>query len=115
MLSVTKRVKMVSQPKGGYVPKSLVKVEHYIDNNQIKDVNVTLSSIQGLAVDYLTRFMLFGDKTKAFDIPIRGAKLIDDAYENNCESDNVMHLLKDVTGLDRKSVISTCRIVCYDS
>lgn len=115
MLSVTQRIKSVSQPRGGYVPKSLFTVETYNDFNELKDVNVTLSSIQGMAVDYLTRFMITKDKVKSFAISIEGAKKIDDAYENDNEIRKVLSLLDKITGLDRESVINACKIVCYDS
>lgn len=115
MLSVTQRIKTVSQPSGGYVPKSIFRTFKYYDEETVLEVNQTLSVIQGLAVDYLTRFMISGDRIKAFDISIKGAKLLDEAYENDNEFVRIMNLLEGVNGLDEQSVINTCRIVCYDS
>ncbi len=115
MLSVTGRIETVSQPNGGYVPKSLFRTKSYDDYNEIHEINITLSSIQGMAVDYLTRFIISNNKLKAFDISIQGALRLDEVYENHKEYQNVMALLDGVTGLDRQSIINTCRIVCYDS
>ena len=70
MLSVTQRIKTVSQPQKGYVPKELFSFEKYEDYRQIKPIKTALVSIQGLAVDYLSRFIISGDKIKSFDIPL---------------------------------------------
>lgn len=78
-LSVTQRIKTISQPKMGYVPCSLFEIQTYEDYYETFDIRSDLSSIQGLAVDYLTRYMITKDKFTAFDIPIAGAKAIDDA------------------------------------
>lgn len=114
-LSVTQRIKTISQPKMGYVPCSLFEIQTYEDYYETFDIRSDLSSIQGLAVDYLTRYMITKDKFTAFDIPIAGAKAIDDAYENNAETNRIGNLLKQVNGLDDKSIIAVCKIVCYDS
>ena len=78
MLSVTQRIKTVSQPQKGYVPKELFSFEKYEDYRQIKPIKTALVSIQGLAVDYLSRFIISGDKIKSFDIPLKGAKIVDE-------------------------------------
>lgn len=114
LLSVTQRVKSVSQPINGYVPKSLFEVEKYNDGNSVKEVNVALTSIQGLVVDYLTRFMLFDNKEKAFNIPIKGALYLDRIYGDDSEYKKVYSLLDKVKGLDKQSILSACKIVCYD-
>ena len=115
MLSVTQRINTVEQPRGGYVKKDLFTVTRYEDYYEIEDVKTALSSIQGLAVDYLTRFQISGDKEKAFNISIRGALKIDEAHENNNEYENAMSLLDGITGLDRQSVVNACKLVCYDA
>lgn len=115
MLSVTQRIETVSQPSGGYVPKSLFTTVLYEDNKEVKDINVTLTSIQGLAVDYLTRFIVSGNIKTSFDIPILGAQKIDEAYENDKETRKIFSLLKNITGLDRVSVENACKAVCYDT
>lgn len=114
-LSVTQRINTVSQPQGGYVPCSLFKIQDYEDYYEIFDIRSDLSSIQGLAVDYLTRYMVTKDKLSSFDISIAGAKKIDSTYETNTETNKINELLKQIDGLDKKSVVAACKIVCYDS
>lgn len=115
MLSVTQRIKTISQPKGGYVSSSLFETQTYEDYYEIFDIRSDLAPIQGLAVDYLTRYMITKDKLTSFDIPIAGAKKIDAAYENNTEIRKINKLLEEVNGLDSNSIIAACKIVCYDS
>lgn len=115
MLSVTDRIKTVQQPQGGYVPKSFFLEKEYEDYYSVSEVRSDLASIQGTVVDYLTRFMLTNDKYDAFDISLQGARKIDDAYENEDETRNIMALLEKVTGLDDDSIKAACKIVYYDS
>lgn len=115
MLSVTKRIRNISQPNNGYVPKNLFTVKEYDDYYEVQNIKPALAAIQGLAVDYLTRFILSGDKNKAFDISIKGAKRLDEIYAKDIEYKKILKLLNEVTGLDRKSIINTCKIVSYDS
>ena len=115
MLSVTKRIDTVSQPHGGYVPKKLFEIKSYSDFNKIQNVSAVLAPIQGMAVDYLTRFMISNDKYQSFDISIKGAILLDEATGNNTEYEHVLSLLDGVTGLNKQSIINVCKIVCYDS
>ncbi len=96
MASVTGRIKKTPKP-GQYVPRSLFEVETYKDGNEVKYVGKELSSIQGLAVDYLTRYMLTGDKKKAFEISLTGAMLGNYLDANN--SQRAEQLLDSIKGL----------------
>ena len=61
MMSVTRRIEMITQPRNGYVAADSFHQTQYEDNNSIVDLETYgafLSSIQGMAVDYLTRYML---------------------------------------------------------
>ena len=66
MLSVKQRLKNISQPDGGYVPKNLFVEHQYRNFTGITEIETAFSSIQGLTVDYLTRYMLSNDKLLAF-------------------------------------------------
>lgn len=114
MPSVTKRIEKIYQPIGGYVPTKLFKEKQYIDTNDVVEAPAAYKAIQGLVVDYLTRFMLTKDKMASFNISINGARRVDSAFENDKEIRNVMGLLDKVTGLDDTSIYSACRIVGYD-
>ena len=65
MSSVTKRISMVKQPYGGYLNKNQFDVS-VIDDGKILNEKENISpSLIGLAVDYLTRFMM-GASAKIF-------------------------------------------------
>ena len=78
MLSVTQRIKQVSQPYGGYLPVSLLRVYSFDDQKQIdeSDYLTDYSGLQGLTVDYLTRFMSGYPIEKAFEISFEGAEIV---------------------------------------
>ena len=114
MPSVTQRIEKVSQPYGGYVPLKLFAEKQYSDEYEVVVVPSAFKAIQGLAVDYLTRYIMTNNKLSAFSISIIGAKRVDEAFENNNETRNIMSLIERVQGLDDDSIYSTCRIVCYD-
>ena len=106
---------MTHQDDGGFVPKSLFAVEKYEDYWEISEISGSLASIQGMAVDYLVRFMMSKNVHEAFDISIKGAIAIDHMNGNNNEYHNILRLLDGVTGLDEESIKNACKIVCYDT
>ena len=112
MASVTQRIKSIQQPHGGYLPmKSFTK--EMLDDGIVlhKEENIH-SSLVGLAVDYLTRFMSGDSVEQAFHISTLGAKVI--GMQNIASS-----LKLTTTGLDDKSIVSACKLagfdVCYRS
>lgn len=107
MFSVTERINQISQPHGGYINPSLFKVTRFIDDNQTCDIPPNYKHIQGLAVDYLTRFMAGDLKENAFSISLLGADLVS-------EHDNASCLLNSINGLDVESVFAACQLVGYD-
>ena len=106
MASVTQRIKMIKQPHGGYLKPSEFKKIQYNDNYVLLEENIH-SSLVGLTVDYMTRFLLGSPKEKAFGISLRGAKIIN-------EYNNAIKLLSHITGLNNESVYYACKIVGYD-
>lgn len=115
MLSVAHRIKTVQQPLKGYVPVALFMEYHYVDEYSPAIIEPAFAPIQGMAVDYMTRFLLTNDKEAAFNISIMGAKLVDEAMETNKELINIKKLLNGVTGLDDLSIKNACQIVGYDT
>ena len=107
-MSVTERAKSVEQPRGGYVKR--------VDFEEIpigpgeealhEDENVHASLI-GMAVDYLTRFILTGDLEDSFKISILGAKKINKIRTAN-------RLLKGISGLDDQSIINAIKLSGFD-
>ena len=107
-VSVTSRIDNVSQPYGGYVnPKDLNVEPLNIDNQLNSDENVHPSLI-GIAVDYMTRYMLEKDVVKAFSISIHGAYNVD-------ESNKAKMLLSSISGLDDISIESAIKLAGFDS
>ena len=107
MVSVTDRVCHVHQPGKGYVSPSKLKIRHFQDDIRLSPV-LEYPQLAGMAVDYLTRFLLTGDKIKAFEVSISGAKLA-----NNYSI--AEELLNGITGLDRNSIDSAIELVQYDA
>ena len=117
MPSVTQIINTISQPRGGFVPKSLFEETKFEDFNVLKEIksdNNSLASIQGLAVDYLTRYLLTKDKTSAFHISFLGAVKLDETFGSNNEVKKYLTLLENINGLDDKSIFYACQIVGYD-
>ena len=107
MSSVTGRIKEIKQPRGGYLKPSLFDVNKIDDKKSLNEVENIHASIIGMAVDYLTRFIMGADKKEAFKISCLGAKNAND--EKKADS-----LLSKIIGLDEESIISACKLVTYD-
>ncbi|MBQ9545375.1 MAG: hypothetical protein IJV00_09650 [Clostridia bacterium] len=111
--SVTQRIKQVKQPFGGYLnPKALTDT---ILGKGIEELNPDESThpgLVGMAVDYLTRFMLGSPVQDAFKISLLGSREIK-------EEKKAKKLLHEIKGLDPNSVINAVKMcgfdVCYRS
>ena len=106
--SVTQRIKEVKQPRGGYInPKEFrtISLGDGIDNlNQNETTN---AGLVGMAVDYLTRFMLGSSVETAFCISMFGAILIG-------EEKKAKRLMTGVKGLDKRSIINAVKLCGFD-
>lgn len=112
MSSVTQRIASIKQPYGGYLPVkcfSKIKFEDDLVLNEAENIH---SSLVGLAVDYLTRFMLGNRVDEAFHISQLGASAIGMSHKAHL-------LLANIIGLDDHSIIAACKLsgfdVCYRS
>lgn len=107
MVSVTKRISMVKQPRGGYIkPKDFV-VKDLFDSYTLNNNENINPSLVGTAVDYLTRFLNGTPKKEAFRVSIMGAF-------NVKESLLADDLLFNIRGLDDASIKSACKLVGFD-
>lgn len=73
MMTVSQAVGVINQPRGGYInPKDLE--ETAFEGDPIIDLSQENihSSLIGLSVDYLSRYLLTKDKENSFDIPLKG-------------------------------------------
>ena len=105
-VSVTQRIKMVSQPRGGYINPKEFEITQLETKDTLGEENVS-PGLVGLVVDYLTRFSSGTSKEEAFKISLLGAELIG-------EERNASLLLSYINGLDEKSIISAIKLTGYD-
>lgn len=105
--SVTQRVETIRQPRGGLIPADSMECISFHDGNELLNENIS-PSIIGLAVDYLTRFMLGQDIYDAFRVSLDGGLRSPNPLE-------VSDYVGEISGLDDYSIISACRAVSFDS
>ena len=75
MTSVTQRISLVKQPRGGFLPVKLFSEEKLSDGKELFSQENVSPNLVGLCVDYLSRFMIGSDKEQAFEISLLGASL----------------------------------------
>ena len=119
MYSVTKRISMVKQPYGGYINKKQFDITTIDDEKILNETENIHASLIGLAVDYLTRFMMGTTVEKAFKISLQGAMCLDLFLNSATDKKglalkNAKKLLKGIKGLDDESVSNACKLVGYD-
>lgn len=107
MVSVMKRVKEVKQPRGGYIRPKDFTILSFDDGKILHEDENIHSSLIGMAVDYLSRFLYGTSLEDAFKISIRGALKVN-------EFDYAEELLKGIIGLDDTSIVNACKLVGYD-
>ena len=114
-MTVTQRIADVQQPRGGYIKPSAFKATTLNDGIILGEENVS-GIIIGLAVDYLTRFMMGADLRDAFRISLKVAHAAQELELVSFNAEEVAeHLLDDIKGLDQRSIISACKLVSFDS
>ncbi len=107
--SVTRRIAQIRQPYGGLLKPSKFKKTVFDDGIVLSEYTNISHALIGLAVDYLTRFMLGDSKESAFRISMAGAEICGEK-----ELRAAKRLLKCVTGLDDQSIVNTCKLVSFD-
>ena len=107
MASVTQRTHQIKQPYGGYLPVRYFYKTKYTDEYTLHEEENIHSSLVGLAVDYLSRYMSGDAAENAFEVSLRGASIIN-------EIENAYTLLNEVSGLDSRSIICACKLSGYD-
>ncbi len=70
MYSVTKRIGIINQPHGGYLNKKNLTSIQLQDTIPLNDNENIRASLVGLAVDYMTKFMMGTTKEKACSISL---------------------------------------------
>ena len=113
MSSVTTRIKEIKQPRGGYLKISAFDIK-VLEDDKILNENENISaSVIGMAVDYMTRFMMGAKLTEAFKISIMGATLAErHRFKNSLKE--IDTYLEKIKGLDAESIIYACKAVTFD-
>lgn len=113
MASVTARIKAIKQPKGGYINPKMFAVIQQEDGQHLNDEENVHSSIVGMVVDYMTRFMMGAPANEAFSISILGAKNAALLEQRNAIAE-ISEYLSRITGLDDTSLQYACKAVTFD-
>lgn len=97
----------VAQPYGGYINSKDMIVKSFEGEQNLNDFENVHAALIGLAVDYLTRYMLTKDAFKAFKISIIGAETMNMVDKAN-------YCLKQINGLDDLSIKYAIKLVGFD-
>ncbi len=114
MSSVTQRIREIKQPRGGYIKPSQFKLQKIDDEKILNEQENVHGSVIGLAVDYLTRFVMGADNSEAFEISYMGAMIAENLFKQKSALKTAQELLEGIKGLDNNSVINACKMVTYD-
>ncbi len=120
MYSVTGRARSYKQPYGGFLRPSEFETTTIDDGfSVVGDENVH-AAVVGMAVDYLTRYMMGDRIEEAFAISILGYRNRINELGKDLEIKDKQNridigsLLDEITGTDDISIISACKAVTYD-
>ena len=109
MYSVTRRIKSIKQPRGGYIPRKQFSEIQLDDKRTLNDVENIHATLVGLAVDYLTRWAMGTDYIEAFKISILGAKQYDAIVGGDRQLRNVVDLLS--IYMQKHTIILDCPMI----
>ena len=107
MSSVTQRIREIKQPRGGYIPPRDFAKTVLDDGIQLNPEENIHAGLVGIAVDYLTRFLMGVPVGDAFKISLVGAWMAE-------ETDHAKTLTASIKGLDDNSIICACKLAGYD-
>lgn len=106
-VSVTRFIESVKQPRGGFLKPGDFAITKYDDGKTLNPNENIIPQLVGMAVDYLSRFMMTGDAVESFDISIKGATAVRKLKQ-------ALKLVDEINGLDDKSIIAACELVKFD-
>lgn len=113
MSSVTARIKEIKQPRGGYIKPSSMAIIDLNDGKSLAETENVHSSIIGMVVDYMTRFMMGTDISEAFKISILGAEKASRIAIKKAKNE-IEGYLQGINGLDDKSIVNACKATTFD-
>ncbi len=107
MFSVTQRIKNIKQPRGGYINPKKFEITSLNDKIELHDKENIHAGLIGLCIDYMTRYMMGTPVEEAFKISLFGAEKLGELKES-------MKILSKIKGIDKSSIINSCKLVGYD-
>ncbi|MBR0281078.1 MAG: hypothetical protein IJQ81_05720 [Oscillibacter sp.] len=113
MSTVTQRINEIKQPRGGYIKPSQFTARVIDDGRKLAEEENIHASVVGMAVDYLTRYLMGADIEDAFSISIRGAKSASMLTGSNTEK-VARKFLDGIRGTDDASIINACKMTTFD-
>lgn len=113
MYSVVARIRDIKQPRGGYINKNDFDVIVLDDGKELNEEENIHASLIGLAVDYMTRYIMGTQIDDAFIISIEGAKRAEVLTKGKCV-DELNGYLSHINGLDDDSLFYACKAVAFD-
>lgn len=113
MSSVTARIKMVKQPRGGYLKVSSMSKLCFDDGLTLSYNENIHSSIVGMTVDYLTRYFMGSALCDAFRTSLLGARSANIRGQNGALAEACKYL-GGITGDDAQSIINACKLTSFD-
>ena len=114
MSSVTTVARTAKQPYGGFVKPSQFKEIKLDDGKTLAQSENLSPATVGMVVDYMTRYIMGAKLTEAFKISCVGAVYAQKLGRPNAV-DDANQILKEIKGLDDKSIICACRMVWFDA
>lgn len=107
-VSVTRRIDMIRQPRGGYLHPSKLEVIKLKSDVVLSEYENISPSLVGTAIDYLSRYMNGASKEDAFNISLLGAARVAETYKAKI----ILNKLN--RELDDSCIKAACQLVGYD-
>lgn len=107
-VSVTKRIRHISQPRGGYLPpKQWTEEQIGPGIEELDPAEDVYANLVGTAVDYLTRVMTGFPNDEVFRVAIRGTYRVRHPRIGK-------KILAGITGLDDESIVNAIKMSGFD-
>lgn len=111
--SVTGRIREINQPYGGFLKPTDMAIEFYNDGKSLSPEENIHPALVGLAVDYLSRYLLGQKLEEAFFISLKGAGIAEDFTKKNYQK-IAFGLLYQIKSIDDNSIICACKLTAFD-
>lgn len=113
MSTVTRRIKEIKQPYGGYIKPYQFEVRQLDDKYALYEKENIHASIIGTVVDYFTRCIMGADLIDGFMISLKGADIASKLGRPD-SMEKAKSYIYEIKGTDDKSIINACKLVSYD-